>query len=181
MTLKRLVLLPLQVLLAILVIIDELARPIYGPLIRRFAALRLVEMGERAVAGLPRFVILILLAVPMAVAEPLKIYSLLLLGQGRLVQGLLVLAVAYLASFLLIERIYVAGKPKLMTIGWFAWLMNLIDWVRRTLLDWLKRTPVWAMVTAARSFAARVVTVFRNAVSQRRGESSRHPSETDSR
>ncbi|OCC06533.1 hypothetical protein BA190_02365 [Labrys sp. WJW] len=169
MTLKRLVLLPLQVLLAILVIIDELARPIYGPLIRRFAALRLVEIGERAVAALPRFVILILLAVPLAVAEPLKIYGLLLLGQGRLVRGLLILAVAYLASFLLIERIYAAGKPKLMTIRWFAWLMGLIDWVRRTLLDWLKRTPVWVAVTAARNFAARVVAVFRAAVSQRRG------------
>jgi len=94
---------------------------------------------------------------------------LLLLGQGRLVHGLLILAVAYLASFLLIERIYAAGKPKLMTIRWFAWLMGLIDWVRRTLLDWLKRTPVWVAVTAARNFAARVVAVFRAAVSQRRG------------
>ncbi|MGN8115140.1 hypothetical protein [Labrys sp. 22185] len=169
MTLKRLVLLPLQVLLGILVIIDELARPVYGPLIRRFAALRLVEIGERAVAALPRFVILVLLAVPLAVAEPLKIYGLLLLGQGRLVRGLLILAIAYLASFLLIERIYAAGKPKLMTIGWFAWFMGLIDWIRRMLLDWLKGTPIWAVVTAARSFAARVAAIFRAAVSQRRG------------
>lgn len=167
MSLKRLLLLPLQVLLAILVIIDELARPIYGPLIRRFAALRLVEMGERAVARLPRFAILILLAVPIAIAEPLKIYGLLLLGEGRLIRGLLVLAIAYLASFLLIERIYAAGKPKLMTIGWFAWLMGRIDWIRQTLTDWLKRTPIWAMVTAARSFAARVVAAFRAVITQR--------------
>ncbi|WP_448951680.1 hypothetical protein [Labrys neptuniae] len=163
MTLKRLLLLPLQIILAILVVIDEIARPIYRPLIRRFAALRIVEMAEHAVASLPRFVILVLLLVPLAIAEPLKIYGLLLLGEGRLVRGLIVLAAAHLASFLLIERIYSAGKAKLMTIGWFAWIMDRIDWVRRTLIDWLKRTPVWAVVIAARDFAARVVAVFRTA------------------
>lgn len=163
MTLKRLLLLPLQILVGLFVVIDELARPIYGPLIRRFAALQVVELGERVVARLPRFVILVLLLVPIAVAEPLKIYALLMVGEGHVIRGLLLLALAYLASFLLIERIYEAGKPKLMTIGWFAWIIGLIAWIRAKLLDWLKNTPVWAVVTATRDAVSRMIAAFRTA------------------
>jgi hypothetical protein len=163
MTLKRLLLLPLQIIVGFIVIIDELARPLYGPLIRRFAELRVVETAEKLVARLPRFVILVLLAVPLAIAEPLKIYGLLLMGEGRLIRGLLILAFAYLASFLLIERIYEAGKPKLMTIGWFAWLINFIAWIRAAILDWLKSTPVWGVVTATKAAVARAVAALRAA------------------
>jgi hypothetical protein len=163
---RRLLLLPLQIVVALLVIIDELARPLYGPLVRWFASLRVVAIGEATVARLPRFVILILLVVPLAIAEPLKVYGLIVMGEGKLIRGVLILAFAYLASFLLIERIYEAGKPKLMTIGWFAQLMGLIAWIRSTIIDWVKRTPVWALVTATREMARRLVSTFRT---ERRG------------
>jgi hypothetical protein len=163
MTLKRLLLLPLQIIVGFVVVIDELARPLYGPLIRRFAELRIVEAVEAVVARLPRFVILVLLLVPLAIAEPLKIYGLLKIGEGRFIHGVLILAFAYLASFLLIERIYDAGKPKLMTIGWFAWLINLIAWIRGAMLDWLKETPVWGAVAATKGFVARAIASIRTA------------------
>ena len=66
----------------------------------------------------------------------------------------------------MIERIYEAGKPKLMTIGWFAQLMGLIAWIRSTILDWVKRTPVWALVTATREMVRRLVSAIRT---ERRG------------
>jgi hypothetical protein len=163
MTLKRLLLLPLQIVVGFIVIIDELARPLYRPLIRRFAELHVVEAAEAQVARLPRFVILVLLLVPLAIAEPLKIYGLLQIGEEHVIRGLLILAAAYLASFLLIERIYEAGKPKLMTIGWFAWLINFIAWIRSSILNWLKGTPVWSVVTTTKDLVARAVASIRTA------------------
>ncbi|CAM5764571.1 hypothetical protein LMIY3S_01192 [Labrys miyagiensis] len=163
MTLKRLLLIPLQIVVGFIVVIDELARPIYRPLIRRFAELHVVEAAEAAVARLPRFVILVLLLVPLAIAEPLKIYGLLQIGQGHLVRGVLILALAYLASFLLIERIYDAGKSKLMTISWFAWVINFIAWIRAAILDWLKATPVWGAIAATKALVARAVAAVRTA------------------
>jgi len=161
MTPKRLAMLALQIVVALFILIDELARPLYRPLIRRFKSLGVVEAGERAVAGLPRFVILVLLVVPIAIAEPLKIYALLLLGEGRLIRGALLLAFAYLASFLVIERIYEAGKPKLMTIGWLAWGIEFVARIRAWMLDWVRQTPIWPLVTAARAFAAGIAASFR--------------------
>jgi hypothetical protein len=163
MTLKRLLLLPLQIVVGLIVVIDELARPLYRPLIRRFAELRVVEKMEAVVARLPRFVILVMLLVPLAIAEPLKIYALLEIGERHVIRGLILLAFAYLASFLLIERIYEAGKPKLMTIGWFAWLINLIAWVRAAMLDWVKGTPVWGVIKATKEFVARALASIRTA------------------
>ncbi|MDQ0392218.1 hypothetical protein [Labrys monachus] len=159
--LKRLAILPLQILVALLVVIDELARPLYRPLVGWFQSLRIVEIGERFVARLPRFVILALLAVPIAIAEPLKIYSLLLIGEGRPIRGILLLALAHLASFLLIERIYEAGKPKLMTIGWLALLLGFVARIRAWLLDWVKCTPAWRLVAATRQWVAGLIAALR--------------------
>jgi hypothetical protein len=161
MTPRRLAMLPLQILVALFVVLDELVRPLYRPLVRRFKALRIVEIGEALVARQPRFVILVLLVVPLGIAEPLKLLSLLLIGSGKPVRGIILLAFAHLLSFLLIERIYEAGKPKLMTIGWFARLIGFIDRIRTWMLDWVKRTPVWPLVTATRQWAGRFIASLR--------------------
>ena len=103
---------------------------------------------------------MLLLAVPFAIAEPLKLYGVLLLGKGLLMRGVLVLAFAYLASFLIIERIYHAGRDKLLSIGWFGWLMTRIVWVRSTIMTWIRATALWA---AARHTKQVVVAWWRAA------------------
>ena len=143
MTLKQLLLLPFNVIVAVLILLDEIARPIYRPLARWLASLRLVERIEAQIAGLNRYVILVLLAVPFAVAEPLKIYGVLMLGEGHFIRGVVILALAYLASFLLIERIYHAGRSNLLSIRWFGWIMGQIATVRAALTTWVKATPLW--------------------------------------
>lgn len=160
-TLKRLLMLPLQILVALFVVIDEVSRPIFRPLIRWFRSLRIVEKSERFVAALPPYAILAVLAVPLAVAEPLKLLSLILIGSGRPVRGILLLVFAHLLSFLLIERIYEAGKPKLMTIGWLGRVIVFVDGIRGRLLAWVKATPVWALLVATRLRAARFIAALR--------------------
>jgi hypothetical protein len=148
---------PLRILLAIvkgvlaaLVLLDEAARPLYRPLSRWIASLRIVARMEEAVARLPRLAILIVLAVPFVVAEPLKIVGLLLMARGRVVAGLVILALAYLASFLLVERIYHAGRDKLLTYRWLAWLMGLIVSIRERLLAWVKASAAYAFALRIR-------------------------------
>ena len=66
-----------------------------------------------------------------AVAEPLKIVGLVMIGRGQVALGGLVLALAYLASFLIVERIYHAGRDKLLSYGWLAWTMGHLVRLRR--------------------------------------------------
>jgi hypothetical protein len=152
--------LPLRILLAVakgvlagLVLLDEAARPLYRPLSRWIARLRIVARMEEAVARLPRLAILIVLAVPFVVAEPLKLVGLLLMARGRVVAGLVILALAYLASFLLVERIYHAGRDKLLTYRWLAWLMGMIVSIRERLLAWVRASAAYAFARRVRDDA----------------------------
>lgn len=145
----------LRAVLTVLIVIDELARPLYRPLIRRLAALRIVRRIEESIARLPRFAILILLAIPFAIAEPLKLLGLLLMAQDHFRTGLVVFAFAHLVSFLLVERIYHAGRDKLLTYGWLAWGMGLLDGLRRKALDWVRSSAAYAFALRSRDAARR--------------------------
>lgn len=63
---------------------------------------------------------LVLLAVPTAVVEPLKLVAVAIAGEGHWITGTLVIIAAYAASLLLVERLFTIVKPKLMTLNWFA-------------------------------------------------------------
>jgi hypothetical protein len=140
----------LRIVVAVLLLIDELARPAYRPILDWIATRRFMERFAAAIAPLPRFVILVLFAIPFAIAEPLKLLALLLVARGLVVPGIVLLVLAYLVSFLVVERIYHAGREKLLTYWWFAWAMKQIVLVRnimvafrdmtlRTMRAWLER------------------------------------------
>jgi hypothetical protein len=149
----RIMLALLRGVLTVLIVIDEIARPLYRPLIHWLASLRIVRRIEAAIARLPRLAILILLAIPFAIAEPLKFVGLLLMGQGRFKTGLVVLGCAHLASFLIVERIYHAGRDKLLTYGWLACGMGLLDRLRRRALDWVRNSAAYAFALRSRDAA----------------------------
>src|SRR5262245_7268500 len=113
--LRRAVLLIVQGVLSVLILLDELARPLYRPIADWVAQRRFVAQAEAAIARMPRLAILLTLAVPFAIAEPLKLIGLLLVADGKIVSGAVLLVFAYLASFLIVERIYHAGRDKLLT------------------------------------------------------------------
>lgn len=141
---KRLLLLPLEIVVAALLLLDEIARPFYRPLIRRIVSLAIVTRIETAIRSLPAAVILVLLAVPFGIAEPLKLVGLYWIGTGRLSAGLAALALAHAASFLLVERVYHAGREKLLTIRWFAAVIGFIVRLRDSVLARLRATRLWA-------------------------------------
>jgi hypothetical protein len=93
---------------------------------------------------LPAYVILGVLALPFAIAEPAKILALYLMATGHAFIGLLVLAGAYFISLVIVERLFRGCRTKLLTIPWFKaawqWLMAL----RRRLLKRGRSTRIWA-------------------------------------
>ncbi|WP_293859841.1 hypothetical protein [uncultured Alsobacter sp.] len=140
---------PIRVIVAVIVVLDELARPIYRPVAAWFASLRLVRRAEALVATLPPYAVLGILAVPLIGVEPLKVLALIWLSQGRLVAGVVLMGIAYAGSFLLVERIYDAGHAQLMKIRWVAVIMTAVTRIRQAVLQWVRGTAVWAAAMAA--------------------------------
>lgn len=161
--LLRVVLWPLRLIIAVVVVLDELARPVYGPVVRWFSGLALIRRAEKVVAALPPYAVLVVLAVPLIGVEPLKIVAVFWIGTGRVVSGLALLGAAYAASFLVVERIYHAGHEKLMRIGWFAVIMGYIVMVRDKVIAWSRRTAIWrlAHAIAGQVRAVRIALVAR--------------------
>ena len=142
-----------RAVLTVFIVLDEIARPLYGPLVRWFASLRLVHRLEEGVAALPRPLVLLALAVPFAVAEPLKLIGLIVMARGAFWPGLLVLGLAHLACFLIVERIYHAGREKLLSYRWFAWIMGQIVRVRDNVLGRVRATAAYALAMRTRDAA----------------------------
>jgi hypothetical protein len=144
-----------EIVLAALILLDELVRPLYRPLARWIASLRLVARMEAAIARMPRLAVLLLLALPLAIAEPLKLVGLVLVGRGQIAPGVVVLGLAYLASFLIVERIYHAGRVQLLSYRWLAWTMGHLSRLRAALLDWIRASAAWRFVQARREAVRR--------------------------
>jgi hypothetical protein len=144
-----------QGLLSVLILLDEIVRPLYRPIADWVAQRRFVAQAEAAIAQLPRLAILALLAIPFAIAEPLKLVGLILIAREQVGLGAAVLILAHLASFLIVERIYHAGRDKLLTYRWLNWIMTLLDSLRTRMLAWLKASPVYAFAMQTRDAVRR--------------------------
>ncbi|MGY4330156.1 hypothetical protein ACVWWG_004573 [Bradyrhizobium sp. LB7.2] len=73
---------------------------------------------------------LLLLAVPIATVEPLKLVAVAVAGEGHWIAGTAMIVTCYLLSLFLVERLFIIVKPKLLTIPWFAKLWTTILAVR---------------------------------------------------
>ncbi|MFK8253875.1 hypothetical protein [Ancylobacter terrae] len=142
---------PFEAAIAVIVILDEAMRPLYRPLLRAIARLKLMALFEAWVAARPRAVILVLLGAPFIIIEPMKILGLVLIGQGAFRTGALVFGLAHLASFVLVERIYRAGEAKLMSYRWFATVMGFVAKVRDAVLDRVRASAAWRWIGTARA------------------------------
>ncbi|HUZ92024.1 MAG TPA: hypothetical protein VMU78_09015 [Methylocella sp.] len=159
--LRRFLLLVAKAIVVVYVILDGIVMPVFRPLLRWVARLRFVIRLQDIVATLPPYAILVLLAVPLAFAEPAKIYALVLMGEGHFKTGFATMAIAYLVSLVIVERIYNAGKAKLKTISWFAKLMDWLTGIRDRLLAWARTTWVWTFSKEVKRTARELITKLR--------------------
>jgi hypothetical protein len=74
---------------------------------------------RRYIEGLGLYQSLVLLLIPTSLVEPLKLIAVAVAGEGHWITGTVMIVVAYAASLLLVERLFMIVKPKLLTLPWF--------------------------------------------------------------
>jgi hypothetical protein len=75
---------------------------------------------RRRVQQLKPYPSLLLLMVPVTLAEPLKMVAVLVAGKGHWLSGMAMIVAAYGVSLLVVERLFRIVKPKLLMLPWFA-------------------------------------------------------------
>ncbi len=142
---RRILVFPIRAIIVLALILDGIFRPLYRPVIRAISRITFIQKLETRIARLPRLAILLCLAVPFAIAEPMKIVGLVLIAHGAFKSGVVLTVLAHLSTFLIVERIYHAGKEKLLTYGWLAWIMRYVrfarafyDRAKASALNWIR-------------------------------------------
>ena len=105
--------------------------------------MKLFERLGALIGASPPYLVLVYLAVPLILIEPMKVYALVLFATGHLISGAVLLLIAQVLSLLICERIYHAGHGPLMRIGWFRLLMGWIIALRDKALARVKSSPAW--------------------------------------
>ena len=95
---------------------------------------------RRAVERLGPYPSLFVLAIPTGLIEPLKLVAVAIAGKGHWIAGTLVIAFAYAASLLVVERLFRIVKPKLLKLRWFARPWSRFVALRGRSLAWLRST-----------------------------------------
>nr|WP_246709468.1 hypothetical protein [Bradyrhizobium sp. 6(2017)] len=85
---------------------------------------------RRTIEGLRPYPSLLLLAVPTATVEPLKLAAVAVAGKGHWIAGTAMIVACYAFSLLVVEQLFVIVKPKLLMIPWFAKLWEGFVFVR---------------------------------------------------
>jgi hypothetical protein len=108
--------------------------------INKVRSMRIPRFIHRFLNRICPYQALLILAVPLAIVEPLKLVALFVVGGGHFIAGLLIMICAYAGSLFITERLFVVLKPKLLTLPWFAVAWQWFVTVRDKLIYWLRRT-----------------------------------------
>jgi hypothetical protein len=130
------------VVAAIYFVIDALILAALRPLLKRILHLRLFRLIERWIESLGPYSTLAIFLGPLILLEPAKWIGAYLIASEHFKSGSLVLVLGEVLKILIVERVFHIGRPKLMTIKWFAWIYGVVTgW-----LTWLKALPPWQAV-----------------------------------
>lgn len=146
---RALIRVPVLVVVTIYFMIDDVVLAAIRPVFAWAAGLRIFQRLQAWIDGLSPYPTLVLFLVPFLALEPPKIIALILLAKGHLALGGTMLAVSHITSIILVERLFHATKPKLLSIPWFAFAYGKV----KALYDWslgrLKATRAWELAAAA--------------------------------
>lgn len=139
-TLKKILAAPFVFLAAIFVLLEDW---LWDDLLRLMAALGrlpVLRQIETLIIGLPPYLALTVFAVPSLLLFPVKLAALWLLAHGQQMLGLLLVIGAKVLGTALVARIYSLTHPKLLSIGWFAWLHQRFTAFKAKVYAYLKAT-----------------------------------------
>lgn len=93
---------------------------------------------------------MLLLAIPVAIVEPLKMAGFVVVGTGHWIDGAAMLALAYILSFSLVTRLFRIVQPRLLALPWFrdgrAWILKLWHTILDDVVEKYSATPIIGML-----------------------------------
>jgi hypothetical protein len=149
----------LQVVLALLILLEEWGWQPLADLLGRLARWRPWARLEAGIGGLPPYPALAVFALPTLLLLPLKFLALLLIAKGQLVLAGLLFAAAKVGATALVARLFTLTHPALMRIPWFAWAYaRFVPW-KEALEDYVRSSYVWRVGRVMKARAKRVAAV----------------------
>jgi hypothetical protein len=144
--LKKIIAAPFVFVAAIIVLLedwlwDDLAR--FAAAIGR---LPIFHQIEAFIVWLPPYPSLLIFGVPSLLLVPVKFASLYFIAHGRPALGFLIAAAAKVAGTALVARIFNLAKPKLLQIGWFAFVYERFTAFKKRIYDAIKSTGIYKAV-----------------------------------
>lgn len=132
-----------QLVAALLVLFEEWGwRPLSDAL-ARLARFRVWARIERAIAGLPPYPALAVIALPSSLLLPLKFVAVWLVANGYILSAAALFVAAKIVSTALIARIFLLVKPALMQLEWFAALYHrFVPW-KEEFFSRIRATWIW--------------------------------------
>jgi hypothetical protein len=147
----------LQIVLALLILLEEWGWRPLADLLGRLARWRPWARLETAIARLPPYGALFVFVVPSALLLPLKFLALFLVAQGQLVLAALLFAGAKVVATALVARLFMLTQPALMQIGWFAWAYDTIMPWKEALVERVRASWVWRVSRVWKERTKRIV------------------------
>ena len=132
-------------LLALLILFEEWGWDPLQRLLARLGRLPLLRRVEVVVRRQPPAAALVLLLMPVVLLLPVKLLALWQIGQGRAVQGVVMVVLAKLLGTALMARLFTLTRPALMRWPWFARMYpRWLAW-KQSLVDRVRRSPTWRL------------------------------------
>lgn len=135
----------LQIVLALLILLEEWGWRPLADLLGRFARWQPWARLETGIARLPPYAALVVFVVPTLFLLPLKFLAVFLIAKGYFLLAGLLFAVAKVVATALVARLFMLTQPALMQIGWFAWGYDTVMPWKDALVERVRASLVWRM------------------------------------
>lgn len=143
---KRLLLVPLSWLAAIVFLIEEAIWDWTAKLMAKLGAMRLVHAIETRIAALPPRLALATFLLPSLILIPAKLIGLHAMAAGHWLIGSTVFLLAKLLGMALFSRIFNLTRPALMQLAWFARLYAFVMYYRNRIHAYLDNWPAYQRI-----------------------------------
>jgi hypothetical protein len=143
---KRLLLVPLSWLAAIVFLIEEAIWDWTAALMAKLGAVRLVHAIEARIAALPPRWALLAFLFPIFTLIPAKLIGLHAIAAGHWLIGGAVFLLAKLLGMALFSRIFNLTRPALMQLAWFARLYATVMYYRNLIHAYLDNWPAYQRI-----------------------------------
>ena len=141
--LKRILAAPFVLIAAILILLEDWLWDDLARLAAAIGRLPVFHQIEALISSLPSYAALILFVVPSALLIPVKLLALYFISHGHAISGFVTIVLAKIAGTALVARLFILTKPKLLGIGWFAWLYERFVAFKARVYKTIKSTAVY--------------------------------------